>query len=786
NRFYSDRLWGRPISDIVFDRSGNALINTGIDTLYFVDRTKSQIINVTLGEGITCGNLFKVSDSLGWVISPNGSIYSFNFNEIALKRLPEVFSVPLTDKQILNQKPAYTSNFTVYQSGTGKGIISLEQYTGFWDIPVLNFTQSNSIRGIYEDETYGLYLGTYGEGFLRVPPGSGTKDVIHPTLYPYAFLKWSADSLILAAEGLGLFWLDMRTSECQPLFLNFDLQNKRHITSIQRMGEQELLISCYEGLYVINVYTHTYYDVPVPKMDRSINVQVYSASIIGNKIWIAASNGLYCFAYAFENGIFTLTRKLYVSELQIPFTAIQLYRGSVYASSLGHGVFVVDTAALKELYVIGVNDNLISNSVYSMVISGDYLMAGTNNGLSILDLKTRHPLNFTMGSGLPHNEFNTASTLVSGEEVYMGTVNGLIKFNPRAIVQSRVIRKPYLKLTSIMTKKKGELRSFKDFTVLYQQEKPIEIPGNVDMFSLNFGMSSTEGINHIDKLYYRLGENESWGEMQSNQELRFGGMMPGDYVLQIATLNPDKSVKEVLYESELVVRPVFTQSRWFYLLLIALGGALGWGGFAYRKYLKHKEAKLRTNIAEDLHDEVGGILTELTMQADYWQYMEGTQKDEIAKKITESGREAINSMHDIVWGFYEQDDNTVSLILRIKEYVQSIPDTVKLKIKVNIDERKLAHLTGEERRNIWLIFKEAITNIIKHAEATEATVSFDARKPDYQWMLRIEDNGRGITNPGSLNGNGLKNIKNRAARIKAKLMIEPGPWNGTSIILAKA
>ncbi|MBX9448389.1 MAG: hypothetical protein KL787_01140 [Taibaiella sp.] len=56
----------------------------------------------------------------------------------------------------MNQKPAYTSNFTVYQSGTGKGIISLEQYTGFWDIPVLNFTQSNSIRGIYEDETYGL------------------------------------------------------------------------------------------------------------------------------------------------------------------------------------------------------------------------------------------------------------------------------------------------------------------------------------------------------------------------------------------------------------------------------------------------------------------------------------------------------------------------------------------------------------------------------------------------------------------------------------------------------
>src|SRR5690606_34081268 len=105
---------------------------------------------------------------------------------------------------------------------------------------------------------------------------------------------------------------------------------------------------------------------------------------------------------------------------------------------------------------------------------------------------------------------------------------------------------------------------------LYKPDIPIEIESDVALFSLNFGMSSSERVQHIDKLYYRLGKNESWTEIQSNQELRFGGLMPDDYVLQIATLNPDKSVSEILYENELLVRPAFIQSRWFYLLLIVL------------------------------------------------------------------------------------------------------------------------------------------------------------------------------------------------------------------------
>jgi len=139
-------------------------------------------------------------------------------------------------------------------------------------------------------------------------------------------------------------------------------------------------------------------------------------------------------------------------------------------------------------------------------------------------------------------------------------------------------------------------------------------------------------------------------------------------------------------------------------------------------------------------------------------------------------------MRDVIWSLDSTKDHVQDLIDRMKAYTLEalVPFDIVHRFET-IDIDPLQKLTVDTRQNIYLIFKEAINNIIKHAQATTVDIKLEGKKN--MMVMTITDNGKGFSPSVVVKGHGLGNMEKRASRIGGKLEILPGKKEGTTIIL---
>jgi signal transduction histidine kinase len=198
------------------------------------------------------------------------------------------------------------------------------------------------------------------------------------------------------------------------------------------------------------------------------------------------------------------------------------------------------------------------------------------------------------------------------------------------------------------------------------------------------------------------------------------------------------------------------------------------------KYLV--EDKLRMNIARDLHDEIGSTLTsiniisKLTIQQSQ---ANGEVKANLAK-IKEYSSRMMESMSDIVWAINPSNDTMDKILIRMKELAGELLEPAKVNYFFQ-EEGDLEHLKLNvgQRKDLYLIFKEALNNAVKYSEASEVHISLKSRGGHLQ--LRITDNGKGFELQRSRSGNGLKNMLSRAEDMKAVMCIDSIPSTGTTV-----
>jgi len=181
--------------------------------------------------------------------------------------------------------------------------------------------------------------------------------------------------------------------------------------------------------------------------------------------------------------------------------------------------------------------------------------------------------------------------------------------------------------------------------------------------------------------------------------------------------------------------------------------------------------RLRTRIASDLHDDVGAALTRISIASEQ---MLTTRDRERTKKLAGTigtiSREVISTMSDIIWSIDARNDTLDQLMARMQDLafrVFSMKD-----IKVEFAEKgmkKKKKIPVDKRQNIFYIFKELVHNIVKHAGATEVKISL--LNTEKEFVMEVADNGKGYDPEKVFRGNGLKNIRMRARRLKARLEI---------------
>ncbi len=242
-------------------------------------------------------------------------------------------------------------------------------------------------------------------------------------------------------------------------------------------------------------------------------------------------------------------------------------------------------------------------------------------------------------------------------------------------------------------------------------------------------------------------------------------------------------------EAALVQKIIYTS---FFVPLI-LSGVLVWFIVFYQR--KRNEALLRekdliikrqnalelerTRIASEMHDDIGGGLTSIKfLSQKLLRKIDGDQNKLQAQKIVSQAQELVGNMSEIIWAMNAGFDTVQSLIAYVRHYTFDLFEDHEIKVNFMVKgETDDVALTGERRRNIFLVLKEALHNIIKHANCGQVDIQFNIS--ENQLELFIADDGQGMLKELSEVGNGLGNMRKRIGSMNGVFNFEQA--NGFSI-----
>jgi two-component system sensor histidine kinase UhpB len=266
--------------------------------------------------------------------------------------------------------------------------------------------------------------------------------------------------------------------------------------------------------------------------------------------------------------------------------------------------------------------------------------------------------------------------------------------------------------------------------------------------------------------------NETTIRKTTEMEAKYGAEKKGK---EIALLTKDKQIQQL----EIKKQTFFKNGLIAGLILISVLFFFVYYNYRTRQMLKLQT--LRIKIASDLHDDVGSTLSSISIFSE----IARQQSSEVApmlQQISENSHKMLESMADIVWTINPENDNFEKIILRMRSFAFELLGARKIDFEFNADENiaKL-NLPMNVRKNLYLIFKEATNNLVKYSYADRASFSISSSKNNLTLLIR--DNGKGFNTEKSTEGNGLKNMKNRAAEIGAKFLIESEPGTGTTVQL---
>jgi signal transduction histidine kinase len=276
-----------------------------------------------------------------------------------------------------------------------------------------------------------------------------------------------------------------------------------------------------------------------------------------------------------------------------------------------------------------------------------------------------------------------------------------------------------------------------------------------------------------------LYKDSSWNEAKSQQIAFLNEQYESEKKdKEIELLNNEKVVKELELNKQ-------KQTKTYLMAGIALLTILSL--FVYRLYHTRQELKvlrLRNKIASDLHDDVGSTLSSISIFSE----IARAQSREVIpalETIRESSKKMLDAMADIVWTINPENDEFEKIIMRMRSFAYELLGASNIEFEFLVEEEvSKINLPMQVRKNIYLIFKEALNNLVKYAKADKAL--FTIKRKDDMLTMMIRDNGKGFDATNEFSGNGLKNIKRRANEIEAQLLIDSFPGSGTTIKLELA
>ncbi|MEY4541126.1 MAG: hypothetical protein RLZZ306_2883, partial [Bacteroidota bacterium] len=231
--------------------------------------------------------------------------------------------------------------------------------------------------------------------------------------------------------------------------------------------------------------------------------------------------------------------------------------------------------------------------------------------------------------------------------------------------------------------------------------------------------------------------------------------------------------------------------EWWFLPSVIFYGVLLLGAGIYFFLLynfreKLKVETIRQKIASDLHDEVGATLSSISIATRVVQKRLGSRANglsPILEQIKSDSEETIQTIRDTVWAINPENDSVDLLFEKMRSFALQILtiQNISVDFRNEYQHAKSLKMSMEQRRNVYMIYKEAINNIAKHAQATKVNILISKAKEGFK--LEISDNGKGFDYQENHEGNGLKNFQKRAEESFMEFKMKSEIGKGTELAM---
>jgi ligand-binding sensor domain-containing protein/signal transduction histidine kinase len=297
------------------------------------------------------------------------------------------------------------------------------------------------------------------------------------------------------------------------------------------------------------------------------------------------------------------------------------------------------------------------------------------------------------------------------------------------------------------------------------------------------------------RFQYRLeGIDPDWIDAGTRRAAYYNHLSPGHYHFRVKACNSDGVWNETGATLHIFLAPHFWQAAWFQLLAgsAVIGMVAGTARQMTKRRMqrklvlveqKHAIERERLRIARDIHDDLGGSLTQIALLGELAMGTLNNPSQAVRHlaKITDSARLNVRALDEIVWAVHPGNDTLYNLVLYLWQFAEEFFSTTQMRCRVEAPANVPDHpLSSDLRHNIFLLAKEAFNNTVKHSHATEVRLRFTVGPRGF--VMSIEDNGRGFdVTAVNGSGNGLRNMNQRARDIGGTIELTSTTGRGSCI-----
>lgn len=308
----------------------------------------------------------------------------------------------------------------------------------------------------------------------------------------------------------------------------------------------------------------------------------------------------------------------------------------------------------------------------------------------------------------------------------------------------------------------------------------LTLESNQNYFSVSYSALQFHEKDNII-YFYRINKKTDFIDHGHNRSISFAELSPGKHELELSY--SVAGIRSPVVSLKIEIIPPFWKTLWFLLICLAVAACIV--VLIYRIQLGKVLAlvRVREKLSRDLHDEMGSNLSTINILSnvimDRLRKISLPEKDvQIIDKISDLSSQAIGAMDEIVWSLNLSNDSMEEIIKRMRvmgSHLEDLNVNFSFQVEGSINKIKI---DPEVKNHFYLIYKEIITNIKKHSHCKN--VWSNLKFTDNLMELTVTDDGVGFDPQKNQQGNGLRNIQNRADKINGHLTLKTQPGRGTT------